>query len=106
MRIRQLLLIALLLCLVHGSLAAEPAPPSSQPDQPQQRKDQDGDADKKEPFVDRDGDGIQDGKEHRFRRRRGKDRGPDGDQRRIRRREGPGNEGREGEPGKGSSAGR
>lgn len=95
---KQLTLIALCLGLVHGSLAAEPAPPSSQPDQSQQPEDQDGDADKKEPFVDRDGDGIQDGKEHRFRKRRGKGHGPEGDQRRIRRREGPGEHG---DPGKG-----
>jgi hypothetical protein len=102
MRLGRFILIALCLGLAATGLRAEPAPPSSQPEQPQQPKDPDGDADKKEPFVDRDGDGIQDGKEHRFRRRHGKGHKPGEDPRRIRRREGPGGEGRgnDGAPGK------
>jgi hypothetical protein len=70
-------------------LAAQESRPSSQskPTDPSDKQEQ--------PFVDRDGDGIRDGEERRFRRRhRGKDRTQDTERRR-RLREG------QGDPGKG-----
>ena len=84
-------LATLVLCPM-AALAQEPGP-SSQSQPAEEKKPE------SQPFVDRDGDGIQDGQERRFRRRhRGKNRNQD-EERRRRQREG------QGEPGKGEPPG-